>query len=49
VRAFVVDARSLYEAHARGESWTPFIKMDARFDPLRGHPRYDELVRVMRL
>lgn len=42
-------ARSLYEAHARGESWTPFIKTDARFDRLRGHPRYEELARLMRL
>jgi len=27
----------------------PFVKTDARFDPLRGYPEYDDLVSLMRL
>ena len=41
--------RSLHQARAQSETWTPFIKTDARFDPLRGNPQYEDLVRLMGL
>jgi TolB-like protein/Flp pilus assembly protein TadD len=41
--------RALRDGREQGESWMPFIRTDARFDPLRGNPDYEELVRLMRL
>src|SRR5262249_11985798 len=40
---------SLHLARGQNETWTPFIRTDARFDPLHGHPGYEELVRLMGL
>ena len=41
--------RSLRQARAQNETWTSFIRTDARFDPLRGNRQYEDLVRLMRL
>jgi TolB-like protein/Tfp pilus assembly protein PilF len=41
--------RSLHQARAQSETWTPFIKTDARFDLLHGNRQYEDLVRSMRL
>jgi len=41
--------QSIHQARDQNETWTPFIKTDARFDPLHGHRGYEDLIRLMGL
>jgi len=40
---------ALDRAREERRGWLVYLKVDPLFDPIRGDPRFDELMRVMRL
>ena len=40
---------ALAEAYDRHSSWMPFLNVEPKFEPLKEHVRFQELVRKMRL